>query len=164
MLLIFSMLSSLTINFSKSKIFSVGLEQEVIHQVASKVSCLVGNLLVWHLGLPIEGRIIDGKEWDHIVDMFRSQLNLEMESSSSFAGRENGFDQVYRQNQTYTLNVSWRMSGETAIPIQLLLRHSSIAWTLHSYGIIKINANGFCLNDCGRGEVGEFSTTMIDGF
>lgn len=81
------MISGLSINLSKSVITGIGLDVECAVVIAEDLHCKIGSLPMKYFGLPMGGRVIDCKSWDHVVDIFRSRLAWWKMKHLSMGGR-----------------------------------------------------------------------------
>uniref|UniRef100_A0A251V012 Putative RNA-directed DNA polymerase, eukaryota n=1 Tax=Helianthus annuus TaxID=4232 RepID=A0A251V012_HELAN len=84
---VFYACSGLKINFFKSHLFGVGVEDEALSLMASRVGCLVGEAPFNYLGIPLGANMNRVKNWDPIVKIFKGRLSSWKASSLSIGGR-----------------------------------------------------------------------------
>lgn len=73
-LTIFSMISGVSINLSKSIVLGIGIDSEFATNIANDLHCRYGVLLLNYLGLPLGGRVVNCGSWNHVVELFRFRL------------------------------------------------------------------------------------------
>jgi len=74
-LLLFESIYGLKVNFNKSMLFGVNVNDSWLHEVASVMSCKHGLLPFMYLGLPIGGNPRKLQFWYLLVDRTRSRLS-----------------------------------------------------------------------------------------
>ncbi|KAE8716020.1 hypothetical protein F3Y22_tig00110156pilonHSYRG00217 [Hibiscus syriacus] len=84
---IFSLMSGLNLNLSKSKLFGVNLGEELLEERASVVGCGVGALPMSYLGLPVGTSKNSDMLWEPVIQNFSSKLAGWKASTLSLAGR-----------------------------------------------------------------------------
>ncbi|XP_039028563.1 uncharacterized protein LOC120162494 [Hibiscus syriacus] len=84
---IFSLMSGLSLNLSKSKLYGVNLEDELLKEWASVVGCGMGALPMTYLGLPIGTTKNSELLWEPVIQNFSTKLAGWKASSLSLAGR-----------------------------------------------------------------------------
>lgn len=72
----FEIISGLKINFHKSVLCGVGIEEALAHGFASKLNCQCKKLPLKYLGLPFRANTKSRKSWQPVVDKFKSKLAL----------------------------------------------------------------------------------------
>ncbi|XP_076912833.1 uncharacterized protein LOC143571229 [Bidens hawaiensis] len=87
LLMCFYLSSGLKVNFSKGKVFGVGVSNQEISSFASITHCEAGALPVMYLGLPVGVNMGLWKDRDLVTDRTKKRLNGWKESSLSFGAR-----------------------------------------------------------------------------
>ncbi|KAL7195827.1 hypothetical protein ACSBR1_035959 [Camellia fascicularis] len=72
----FQIVSGLKINFHKSVLCGVGIEEALAQVFASKLNCQCQKLPIKYLGLPLGANIKSRKSWQPVVDKVKSKLAL----------------------------------------------------------------------------------------
>jgi len=83
----FKEVSGLKINFSKSRIFGVGITQEEVSMVASIFNCQAASLPFIYLGLPVGDNMNKKLAWEVVIESFNRRLNLWKARTLSIGGR-----------------------------------------------------------------------------
>ncbi|KAJ0619222.1 putative RNA-directed DNA polymerase [Helianthus annuus] len=83
----FHLSSGLKVNFSKSKVFGVGVGNEEVTNMASILGCERGSLPFTYLGLLVGSNMGLVKNWKPVIDRFESKLSLWKARTLSFGGR-----------------------------------------------------------------------------
>ncbi|GJS28729.1 putative RNA-directed DNA polymerase [Tanacetum coccineum] len=83
----FHMASGLKVNFSKSKIFGIGVTTSETHNLASILSCQSSTLPCSYLGLPIGANMSKAMNWKPIIDKFHKRLTTWKARNLSYGGR-----------------------------------------------------------------------------
>lgn len=73
-LAIFSLISGLSINFTKSSALGIGMDSDFVVEIANDLHCRSTSLPMNYFGLPIGGKIVYCSSWDHVVELFRARL------------------------------------------------------------------------------------------
>lgn len=63
----FEWLSSLKISFHKSEVFVFGVTHEEKYDMANKLNCVLGELLLKYLGILLSDRYLSMKHFDSII-------------------------------------------------------------------------------------------------
>lgn len=79
--------SGLKVNFNKSKVFGIGVSDEIISQSARILGCEAGSFPFQFLGVPVGANMNRIKNWDVIVEKFNSKMSIWKAKSLSFGGR-----------------------------------------------------------------------------
>ncbi|XP_021971398.1 uncharacterized protein LOC110866562 [Helianthus annuus] len=87
MLICFHLTSGLKVNFSKSQLYGVGVDNVDIAHMASILDCKMGSFPFIYLGLPVGANMGLAKNWQPIVERFENQLSLWKARTLSFGGR-----------------------------------------------------------------------------
>ncbi|KAJ9543814.1 hypothetical protein OSB04_023521 [Centaurea solstitialis] len=87
MLNCFKEVSGLKINFSKSRIFGIGIRQDEVSKVASIFNCQADSLPFIYLGLPVGNNMNKSSAWEAVIEKFNRRLNLWKARTLSIGGR-----------------------------------------------------------------------------
>ncbi|XP_028089315.1 uncharacterized protein LOC114289749 [Camellia sinensis] len=83
----FEVMSGLTINFHKSVVCGVGINDDQVQVLASSMHCVTQKLPIKYLGLPLGANPRRTKTWQNVVDKVKSRLALWKRKLLSFASR-----------------------------------------------------------------------------
>ncbi|KAJ0828828.1 putative RNA-directed DNA polymerase [Helianthus annuus] len=83
----FYMTSGLKVNLRKSSLYGVGVEDEEITRMATKLKCRKGDMPFGFLGLTIGANMKREKYWKPVIDKFNKKLSAWKAKCLSFAGR-----------------------------------------------------------------------------
>ncbi|XP_021984670.1 uncharacterized protein LOC110880455 [Helianthus annuus] len=83
----FHLSSGLKVNFSKSKVFGVGVGNNDVSEMASILGNEKGSLPFSYLGLPVGSNMGLVKNWKPVIDRFEKKLSLWKARTLSFGGR-----------------------------------------------------------------------------
>ncbi|KAJ0520505.1 putative RNA-directed DNA polymerase [Helianthus annuus] len=83
----FHLSSGLKVNFSKSKVFGVGVGNEEILHMSSILGCERGSLPFIYLGLPVGSNMGLVKNWKPVIERFENKLSMWKARTLSFGGR-----------------------------------------------------------------------------
>lgn len=83
----FSLTSGLRVNFSKSKVFGVGVGKEEMGRLANFMGCEASEFPFTYLGLPIGANMKLAKNWNPVIERFKCKLNCWKKNTLSFGGR-----------------------------------------------------------------------------
>ena len=83
----FEQVSGLRVNFNKSKLYGVGVNEEEIGEMARWMRCGVGELPFVYLGLPIGECMRHVGAWNPVVEKFKKRLADWRAKTMSFRGR-----------------------------------------------------------------------------
>ncbi|XP_028051602.1 uncharacterized protein LOC114256191 [Camellia sinensis] len=70
----FEVVSGLKINYHKSDVSGVGIDEAIVDEFASRLNCTIHKLPFKYLGLPLGANPRRNQSWKPVVDMFRSKL------------------------------------------------------------------------------------------
>ncbi|KAE8669531.1 hypothetical protein F3Y22_tig00112231pilonHSYRG00219 [Hibiscus syriacus] len=84
---VFSLMSGLDLNLSKSKLYGVNLEKDILRDCAFAAGCGVGVFPMTYLGLPIGTIKISELLWEPVIQNFYTKLAGWKASTLSMAGR-----------------------------------------------------------------------------
>ncbi|KAL4303283.1 hypothetical protein GQ457_10G018990 [Hibiscus cannabinus] len=104
-LFFFQACSGLQINFGKSSLVAVGVEADLVEEVASLLRCEVGSLMFMYLGLPLGCNPREKAVWDPMVSHVRSWLAGWKRCSLSFAARVTLVNSVLSSLLVYFMGV-----------------------------------------------------------
>ena len=83
----FHLSSGLKVNFNKSSLFGVGVNDMEVSSLAAAINCKVGRFPMKYLGLPIGVSMNRLEHWGPVIDKFRSKLSRWKASALSAGGR-----------------------------------------------------------------------------
>lgn len=83
----FEVVSGLKINFHKSLICGVGIEDGVVEEFAAKLNCLSHKLPIKYLGLPLGANPSRKQVWQPVVERIKKKLSGWKRRLLSYAGR-----------------------------------------------------------------------------
>ncbi|XP_028085089.1 uncharacterized protein LOC114286192 [Camellia sinensis] len=83
----FEVLSGLRINFHKSKVCGVGVQNEVVADFAKRLNCQGQKLPFTYLGLPLGASPKKKTTWLPVINKFKSKLASWKRKTLSFGGR-----------------------------------------------------------------------------
>ncbi|XP_057793331.1 uncharacterized protein LOC131009951 [Salvia miltiorrhiza] len=86
-LLLFQFLSGLKINFDKSNLMAVGVENTCLRRWAGYLNCKEGSLPFNYLGIKVGGRMNSSVEWSCVVEKVLRKIRGWKKKSLSLAGR-----------------------------------------------------------------------------
>lgn len=72
----FEALSGLAVNFDKSCVFGINMEQDRLSLMAESLGCRLGEGLIPYLGFKIGGRMYGMEAWRGVIDKVRGKLLL----------------------------------------------------------------------------------------
>ena len=83
----FHLASGLKVNFTKSKVFGIGVNLEETMDWAGILGCVSGSLPFHYLGVLVGANMNRTKNWQPIIDRFQSKLSSWKSKTLSFGGR-----------------------------------------------------------------------------
>nr|GEX91746.1 putative RNA-directed DNA polymerase, eukaryota, reverse transcriptase zinc-binding domain protein [Tanacetum cinerariifolium] len=83
----FHLASGLKVNFSKSKLFGIGVSSSELNSIASSIGCQPSLLPCTYLGLPIGANMSRCRNWSSLVDRFQKRLSNWKSKTLSYGGR-----------------------------------------------------------------------------
>ncbi|KAJ9555174.1 hypothetical protein OSB04_009788 [Centaurea solstitialis] len=83
----FHLVSGLKVNFSKSKVFGIGVQDNAIGNVASLLKCAHAKLPFNYMGITIGANMGVAKNWKCILEKIDAKLSLWKAKNLSFGGR-----------------------------------------------------------------------------
>ena len=86
-LILFQLASGLQVNFHKSSLFGIHIDESWLQSAAKNLLCKVGYLPFTYLGLPIGGNMKRIEAWDPIIKRIERKLATWKGKSLSIAGR-----------------------------------------------------------------------------
>lgn len=87
MLKLFDVISGLKVNFYKSYVYGINVENEELEEMARLLECRVGNLPIPYLGLRVGGRVGGVEVWKGVVDNVKMRLRKWEGTTASMGGR-----------------------------------------------------------------------------
>ena len=85
-LFLFEAMSGLKVNFHKSMLFGVNIDESWVHEATSVMSCKIGRLPFIYLGLPIFGDPRRLVFWEPVLDRIKARLFEWKSRNLSFGG------------------------------------------------------------------------------
>ncbi|XP_028080046.1 uncharacterized protein LOC114281693 [Camellia sinensis] len=101
----FEVMSGLKINFHKSKVCGVGVQDDIVQVFAKKLNCLSQKLPMSYLGLPLGTNPRRKAAWKPVIDKFKSKLASWKRRYLSFAGRLTLIKSVLSSLPVYFLSI-----------------------------------------------------------
>ena len=101
----FHITSGLKVNFHKSKVFGIGISQNITRGWANLLGCVARTLPFNYLGVSVGANMNHIKNWQPIVDMFNSKLSTWKAKTLSFGGRLTLINSVLGNIPTYYLSL-----------------------------------------------------------
>ncbi|XP_071694260.1 uncharacterized protein [Rutidosis leptorrhynchoides] len=83
----FELTLGLKVNYNKSNLYGVGVENMVIESMARLYKCKVGSFPFIYLGLSVGGKMNKLENWNSVIDKFTKQLSDWKARTMSFGGR-----------------------------------------------------------------------------
>ncbi|KAK1439737.1 hypothetical protein QVD17_05557 [Tagetes erecta] len=83
----FYLASGLKVNYKKSRIFGLGVNDNETNVMAGLLKCQVGNFPFKYLGIPMGANMNHIKNWKDVLDIFENRLSSWKANSLSFGGR-----------------------------------------------------------------------------
>ncbi|CAL5415136.1 unnamed protein product [Camellia sinensis] len=101
----FELMSGLKINFHKSKVCGVGVQEDIVQVFANKLNCLSQKLPMSYLGLPLGANPRRKASWKPVLDKFKRKLAAWKRRYLSFAGRVTLIKSVLSSLPVYFLSI-----------------------------------------------------------
>nr|XP_043623679.1 uncharacterized protein LOC122595393 [Erigeron canadensis] len=101
----FFCISGLKINLEKSSIIGIGVESNVVNQMATSVGCKAESVPFKYLGIPIGGSPARISTWDPIISKFKKKLSCWKANLLSIGGRSTLISFVLGSLGTYFLSL-----------------------------------------------------------
>ncbi|KAK1422577.1 hypothetical protein QVD17_17860 [Tagetes erecta] len=83
----FHLASGLEVNSNKSSLLGINIQTNLVESLASCVHCKVSSLPFSYLGIPVGANMNKIKNWDPVIDSFKSRLSLWKAKHLSIGGR-----------------------------------------------------------------------------
>ena len=101
----FEILSGLKINYHKSVIAGIGVEEGLMQSFAANLNCVHQNLPLKYLGLPLGANPSRLSTWKPVLDKLKQKLSTWKRRLLSFAGRLTLIKSVMSNLPTYYLSL-----------------------------------------------------------
>lgn len=101
----FHCISGLKINFDKSSIINIGMDDAEVHQLATSVGCKVESFPFKYLGIPIGGSSARISTWEPIISKFQKRLSNWKAGMLSIGGRSTLISSVLGSLGIYYLSI-----------------------------------------------------------
>ncbi|XP_057803416.1 uncharacterized protein LOC131018725 [Salvia miltiorrhiza] len=164
----FQFLSGLAVNYSKSSLVGVGVDDNKIEGMASDLNCKVGVLPFKYLGIKVGGRPKSVVDWSHIVDKVKKKVEGWKNRKLSLAGRITLVKAVLQAIPIYQLSFSF-IPKATALVLKWLWRYlegGGLLWARvvrSIYGELAWGAEGSCNVGRGRSATGWWPNLVLKG-
>ncbi|KAD3337408.1 hypothetical protein E3N88_32928 [Mikania micrantha] len=83
----FKAASGLSVNYIKSNVYTVGIDDSQVNLLAQCSKCKIGSFPFTYLGLPVGANMNYIKNWKPVIDIFESRLSLWKAKTLSFGGK-----------------------------------------------------------------------------
>jgi hypothetical protein len=100
----FEAMSGLKINYQKSEVFGVGVDQADLDRVARMLNCEIGSFPMKYLGLPISGDKIMVKDLDFVPEKLVKKLANGCSIQASSGGKAILIDSCLDNLATYAMS------------------------------------------------------------
>lgn len=104
-LMIFSMISVLSINLYTSFVLGTSTNSDFVVEVANELHCRLRIFSMIYHGLPIGGRVVDCSSWEHMVELFKFRLAQCKSKHLSLGERLTFIKSVLKYIHIYALSV-----------------------------------------------------------
>ncbi|XP_071694113.1 uncharacterized protein [Rutidosis leptorrhynchoides] len=84
----FELASGLKVNFHKSFLYGIGVNEIELHSVATIIGCKVGKFPFTYLGIPTGSKMKKLKDWEVVINKIKSRLSDWKTRTLSFGGRD----------------------------------------------------------------------------
>lgn len=121
----FEVISGLKVNFNKSCVYGLNLEEEELEEMADILECKVGQLPIPYLGLRVVGRVSGVAVWKEVVDKVKKRLGRWEGNTVSMAGRITLIKSVLAALPLYNLSF---LKLPRTIEKQLISLFSQFLW------------------------------------
>ena len=101
----FQLISGLKINFGKSRLSGIGVDEQVLQIWADLLHCSIESLPCNYLGLPLGANPRSKNIWQPVIDRFNSRLSRWKGSQLSMAGRVTLIKSVLSSLPTYYMSL-----------------------------------------------------------
>lgn len=83
----FQVASGLKVNFNKSRVFGIGVDEQEVLRGAAPLGCKPDSLPFTYLGVPVGANMKFKKHWKPVIDRFYAKLSPWKAKTLSFGGR-----------------------------------------------------------------------------
>lgn len=83
----FELVSGLKVNFFKSNLFGLNLDDSFLHAASTFLSCCIGNVAFKFLGIPFGANLKRCSTWEPVVDSLKKRLHSWSRRHLSTGGR-----------------------------------------------------------------------------
>lgn len=101
----FHVTSGLKVNFNKSQVFGINVQQDEVNIWANILGCGAGTLPFKYLGVPVGANMNLSRNWKPITDRFKSKLSTWKSRNLSFGGKITLIQAVLGSLPTYFLTL-----------------------------------------------------------
>ena len=101
----YEVMSGMKINYEKSEIFSIGLDEEEILLATNILGCKVGSLPMRYLGMPVSSAKISKTQLGYVSDKIEKRLGTWQCEYLSSEGRSSLIDSCLSSVPLYTMGV-----------------------------------------------------------
>jgi len=121
-LTLFEAMSGLKVNYHKSMLVGINVDESWVNQAASVLSCKIGRITFLYLGLPIGGDARRLFFWEPVIDRIKSRLSDWKSRNLSFDGRLILLKSVLSSMPVYALSFFRAPSGIISSIESILLK------------------------------------------
>ncbi|KAJ0558404.1 putative reverse transcriptase zinc-binding domain-containing protein [Helianthus annuus] len=97
----FYLTSGLKVNLLKCNVYGIGVSEMEIQHMANIIDCKKGSFPFKHLGLTVGANMNLTRNWDPVIDTFRSRLSIWKAKHLSYGGRITLLKSVLNSLPTY---------------------------------------------------------------
>ncbi|KAJ4747435.1 RNA-directed DNA polymerase (reverse transcriptase)-related family protein [Rhynchospora pubera] len=120
-MLLFEALTGIKINFSKTELIGINIDESLCHHLAQVFGCKVGSLPLHYLGIPLHYRKLTNSDWSCVVDKVSSKLQQWKGAFLSIGGRLILVNSVLSAVPLYTLSM-YKMPENVKKQINIIRR------------------------------------------
>ncbi|XP_021971650.1 uncharacterized protein LOC110866811 [Helianthus annuus] len=99
------LVTGLKVNYSKCKLFGIGVDDMEISRLAAKLNCEVGRFPFVYLGIPIGANMNRAKNWNPVIERLKAKLSKWKGRHLSMVGRMTLAKSVLGSLPTYYLSL-----------------------------------------------------------
>ncbi|XP_050225835.1 uncharacterized protein LOC126675263 [Mercurialis annua] len=140
----FELVSGLEINYQKSSIIGINVEDVSMVAASSILNCKIEKLPITYLGLPLSLKPIKAKHWDPIISNFSNQLAGWKGNLLSPAGRLVLVKSVLCSLPVYYLS-SFRIPSSVVLSLEQLMRRFLWSGSVLKSGFSKVSWVDVCM-------------------
>ncbi|XP_071689299.1 uncharacterized protein [Rutidosis leptorrhynchoides] len=142
----FEIVSGLKVNFHKSCLYGIGVDNVEVSAMADRIGCKVGNFPFVYLWLPIGSKMNKAIDWDPVIEKFQSRLSKWRSKTLQFGGWGNGGGVLKWKTIHFERKSSKAFTVKTGVSRSTLFRQNENRINLGSTWF-NITKNGVGLKD-----------------